>query len=128
MFNGALRKDTFLYKSSRVKCNSGQEIWFDVENIIHIVKPELQIRGWQYLLQLDASSKIWITEVKADIRDRCSRIELNPLRTELNPSAQRCLTRFFTGDFAYWTVHFGNICVKNQPMQQLFIQFINYVW
>jgi hypothetical protein len=33
----------------------------------------------------------------------------------------------FTWDFAYWTVHFGNICVKNQQMQQLFIQFINYV-
>jgi hypothetical protein len=25
-------------------------------------------------------------------------------------------------------VHFINICVKNQQMQQLFIQFINYVW
>jgi hypothetical protein len=24
----------------------------------------------------------------------------NPLMPELNPSAQRCLTRFFTGDFA----------------------------
>jgi hypothetical protein len=55
---------------------------------------------------------------------------------ELNPSAHRCLTRFFAGDFA-WTVHFINICVKNQQMQQLFIhdellkeiiQFINYVW
>jgi hypothetical protein len=23
----------------------------------------------------------------------------NPLTPELNPSAQRCLTRFFTGDF-----------------------------
>jgi hypothetical protein len=23
---------------------------------------------------------------------------------------------------------FVNICVKNQQMQQLFIQFINYVW
>jgi hypothetical protein len=26
---------------------------------------------------------------------------LNPLTPELNPSAQRCLTRFFTGDFAF---------------------------
>jgi hypothetical protein len=26
--------------------------------------------------------------------------ELNHLKPELNPSAQRCLTRFFTGDFA----------------------------
>jgi hypothetical protein len=25
---------------------------------------------------------------------------VNPLTQELNPSAQRCLTRFFTGDFA----------------------------
>jgi hypothetical protein len=24
---------------------------------------------------------------------------INPLAPELNPSAQRCLTRFFTGDF-----------------------------
>jgi hypothetical protein len=52
----------------------------------------------------------------------------NPLTPELNPSAQRCLTRFFTVDFASSTVHFVNICVKNQQMQQLFIQFINFVW
>jgi hypothetical protein len=30
------------------------------------------------------------------------------LKPELNPSAQRCPTRFFTGDFASWTVHFFN--------------------
>jgi hypothetical protein len=53
---------------------------------------------------------------------------INPLMPELNPSTQRCLTRFFTGDFASGTVHFINTCVKNQQMQQLFIQFINYVW
>jgi hypothetical protein len=53
---------------------------------------------------------------------------INPLMLELNPSTQRCLVRIFTGDFASWTVHFINICVKNQQMQQLFIQFINYVW
>jgi hypothetical protein len=35
---------------------------------------------------------------------------------------------FFTGDFASWTVHFVNICAKNQQMQQIFIQCINYVW
>jgi hypothetical protein len=52
----------------------------------------------------------------------------NHLSAELNPSAQRCLTRFFTGDFASWTVHFVHICVKNQQMYQLFIQYINYVW
>jgi hypothetical protein len=51
----------------------------------------------------------------------------NPLMPELNPFAQRCLTRFFTWNFSSWTVHFVNICVKNQQMQ-LFIQFINYVW
>jgi hypothetical protein len=34
----------------------------------------------------------------------------------------------FTGDFASWTVHFFNICVKNQQIHQLSIQFINHVW
>jgi hypothetical protein len=54
-------------------------------------------------------------------------LRINPLTPELNPLVQRSLTRFFTGDFAFWTVNFVNICVKNQQMQQLFIQFINYV-
>jgi hypothetical protein len=27
-------------------------------------------------------------------------MDRNPLTLELNPSAQRCLTRYFTGDFA----------------------------
>jgi hypothetical protein len=45
---------------------------------------------------------------------------INPLTPELNLSVQRCLTRFFTGDFASQTVHFVNICLKNQQMQQLF--------
>jgi hypothetical protein len=54
--------------------------------------------------------------------------EVNPLTLELNPSVQRCLMRIFTGDFASWTMHFVNICVKNQQSHQLFIQFINYVW
>jgi hypothetical protein len=54
---------------------------------------------------------------------------LNPLTPELNPCAQSCLTRIFTEDFAsLGTVHFFNICVKNQQIYQLFIQFINYVW
>jgi hypothetical protein len=48
----------------------------------------------------------------------------NPLTPELNP----CLTRFFTGNFASWTVHFGNIYVKKQQIHQLLILFINYVW
>jgi hypothetical protein len=54
--------------------------------------------------------------------------ESSHLTPELNPSAQRCLTRILAGDFASWTVHFVNICVKNQQIHQLFIQFINYVW
>jgi hypothetical protein len=53
---------------------------------------------------------------------------VNPLTPELNPTDQRYLTRFFTGDFSSRTVHFVNILVKNQQMQQLFLQFINYVW
>jgi hypothetical protein len=44
---------------------------------------------------------------------------VNPLTPKLNPSAQRCLTRFFTEDFASWTVHFVNICVKTQHIHQL---------
>jgi hypothetical protein len=40
------------------------------------------------------------------------RSPINHLTPELNPSAQRCLTRFFTGDLASLTVHFVNICVK----------------
>jgi hypothetical protein len=55
-------------------------------------------------------------------------ILINSLTPELNPSAQHCLTRFFTGDFVSLTVHFVNICVKNQQIHQLLVQFINYVW
>jgi hypothetical protein len=59
----------------------------------------------------------------------CNQFQLfNPLTLELNPSAQRCLTRFFIGDFASWTVHFVNIWVNKQQIHQIFIQFINYVW
>jgi hypothetical protein len=56
-----------------------------------------------------------------------SKPQLNPLTPELNSSAQRCLTKFFIEDFASRTLHFINACVKNQQMQQLFVQFINYV-
>jgi hypothetical protein len=52
----------------------------------------------------------------------------NPLKPEINPSAQRCLKRYFTSDFVSRTVHLINIRVKSQKMQQLFIQFINYIW
>jgi hypothetical protein len=51
--------------------------------------------------------------------------DINPT-PNLNPSAQRYLTRLFTGDFASWTVHFVNKCVKNHHMHQLFFQFIMY--
>jgi hypothetical protein len=53
---------------------------------------------------------------------------INPLTPELNPSAQRCLTRFVTEDCVSSIMHFVNICVKNHQIHQLFIQFINYVW
>jgi hypothetical protein len=40
------------------------------------------------------------SEKKKCITLRGKEIEVvNPLKPELNPSAQRCLTRFFTGDF-----------------------------
>jgi hypothetical protein len=32
--------------------------------------------------------------------ETCRQLCINPLTPELNPSAQRCLTRFFAGDFA----------------------------
>jgi hypothetical protein len=38
---------------------------------------------------------------------------INPLAQELNPSAQRCLSRLFTGDFAFLAVNFFDTCVKN---------------
>jgi hypothetical protein len=49
---------------------------------------------------------------------------INPSTPELNPSAQRCLKRFFTGDFAFLTVHFVNVCVKNQQTQNLLVQLL----
>jgi hypothetical protein len=48
---------------------------------------------------------------------------INPLTPELNPSAQRCLTRFFTGDFASCTAHFVNICV-NKPKNATIIHAV----
>jgi hypothetical protein len=54
---------------------------------------------------------------------------INPLTLELNPSVQMLADAiFFTGDFASWTMHFVKICMKNQQIHQLFIQFTNYVW
>jgi hypothetical protein len=34
--------------------------------------------------------------------------QINPLTPKLNPSAQRCLTKLVTENFASWTVHFVN--------------------
>jgi hypothetical protein len=45
--------------------------------------------------------------------------EIKPLTPKLNPSAQRCLTRFFTGNFASWSVNFINICVKSQQIHPI---------
>jgi hypothetical protein len=75
-------------------------------------------------MQYAVHSQIWPTETFYAQVSVC----INPLTPELNPSTQRCLTRFFTGDFASSTTHFVNMYVKNQQMQQFFIQFINYVW
>jgi hypothetical protein len=43
---------------------------------------------------------------KADVMEttltsKYTSISFNPLTPELNPSAQRCLPRFFTGDFNF---------------------------
>jgi hypothetical protein len=71
------------------------------------------------------SCNIWRKHFKEE-QGIQSDISLNPLTPELNLSAQRFLTRFSTDDFASLTVHLINICVKNQQIHQLFIQFINY--
>jgi hypothetical protein len=53
----------------------------------------------------------------------------NPLTPELNPSAQRCLTRFFTVNFASLEPCISFIYAwKTNRYTKLFIQFINYVW
>jgi hypothetical protein len=44
---------------------------------------------------------------------------INPLTPELNPSAQRCLTRYFYWRFCFLNVHFVNICMKTN-------KYINY--
>jgi hypothetical protein len=51
-----------------------------------------------------------------------------PLTPKLNPSAQRCLTIFLLGILLLEPSISINTCVKNQQMQQLFMQFISYVW
>jgi hypothetical protein len=56
------------------------------------------------------------------------KLSFNPLTPELNSLRATLPDEIFIGDFASWTVHFVNICVKNQQIHQLFIQFIDYVW
>jgi hypothetical protein len=51
-------------------------------------------------------------------------VDYYPITPELNPSAQRCMTRLFTGELASWAVHFVNIYVKNQQIHQLFLRFL----
>jgi hypothetical protein len=83
---------------------------------------------WVYTSALNWTDALssWQNKAKSDC---CTwRYTVNPLTSEVNSTAHRCLTRFFTGDFTTWTVHFVNICVKNQQIDQLFIQFIYYVW
>jgi hypothetical protein len=80
----------------------------------------------------------WEDAARKSGRNRCpcsfwnsnvSTEQFNPSKLELNPSAQRCLTRFFYWEFCLVNLHFVNICVKNQQIHQLFIQFIiNRVW
>jgi hypothetical protein len=60
--------------------------------------------------------------------DLCSWLSvINPLAPELNPSAQRCLTIFLLGILLLESF-ISLICMKNQQMQQLFVQFNNCVW
>jgi hypothetical protein len=48
----------------------------------------------QYLIQTYSEPKLM------PVIGKVRKLNINPLTLELNPSAQRCLTRFFTGDFA----------------------------
>jgi hypothetical protein len=51
----------------------------------------------------------------------------NPLTPELIKSLRATLPEeIFTGDFASWTVHFVNICVRNQQMKHSFSLLIMY--
>jgi hypothetical protein len=52
---------------------------------------------------------------------------VNALTPELNPSTQRCLTKFLLGILLLEPCISLIYPLKNQQMQQLFIQFINHV-
>jgi hypothetical protein len=64
------------------------------------------------MLRYASNNLFFYYQNASGINKRDTAININPLTPELNPSAQRYLTRYFTGDFASWTMHFVNICVK----------------
>jgi hypothetical protein len=56
------------------------------------------------------------------------RCVIKHLTPELKPSAQRCLTKFLLGILLLEQCISLIYALKNQQMQHLFIQFVNYVW
>jgi hypothetical protein len=52
----------------------------------------------------------------------------SPFNAGIKSLRATLLDEIFYSTFYLLNVNFVNICVKNQQMQQLFIQFINYVW
>jgi hypothetical protein len=99
----------------------------------YVCSVKLGIKRIRWNLELDSTANADLTTTHQHGETNVTHFPfdlliINPLTSELNPSAQRYLTRYFTGGFASWTVHFVNVCEKNQQMQQLFIHFINYVW
>jgi hypothetical protein len=48
-----------------------------------------------------------VSRLKIKFTGKKSGQGFNPLTPELNPSAQRCLTRFFTGNFAFFGCAFS---------------------
>jgi hypothetical protein len=58
--------------------------------------------------------KKWKYYIKCCSRCQVFNYFFKPLTPELNSSAQRYLTRYFTGNFASRTVHFVKICLKTQ--------------
>jgi hypothetical protein len=57
----------------------------------------------------DLKNEVYVEDTKTQFilhRKHNANQLVNPLSPELNPSTQRCPTRFFTGDFASWIMHF----------------------
>jgi hypothetical protein len=79
------------------------------------------IWGCHALINVNQCSMTYFTTLNNDS-------PINPLTPELNPSAQRCLTRFLLENLLLEPCTSLMYAWKNQQMQQLFIQFINYVW